>query len=68
MSRSWRVLAIGVKQRSFGFRMVCFETVLYHIEPLKGIKSTYKPIVYRMIRILKAMHVFELNLLDSEMR
>ena len=59
MSRSRRVLAIGGKQ-SFGLHMVCFET--------------YKPIVYRMTRILKAMHNFELNLfefkshLNSEMR
>ena len=68
MSRSRRLLAIGGKQGSFGFHMVCFETVLYHIEPLKGTKSTYMPIVYRMIRILQAMHVFELNLLNSEMR
>ena len=34
MSRSRRVLAIGGKQGSFGLRIVCFETVLYHVEPL----------------------------------
>ena len=74
MSKSRRVLAIGGKQRSFGLHMVCFEMVLYHSEPHYGIKSTYKPLVYRMTRILKAMHVFELNLfefkwhLNSEMR
>ena len=56
MSKSRRVLAIGGKQRSFGLHMVCFEMVLYHNEPHLGIKSTYKPIVYRM----KAVHVFKL--------
>ena len=34
---------------------------MYLIEPFYGIKSTYKPVVYIMIRTLKAMHVFELN-------
>ena len=62
MSKSRRVLAIGGKQRSSGLHMVCFEMVLYHNEPHEGMKSTYKPLVYRMTRILKAMHVFELNL------
>ena len=33
MSKSRRVLAIRVKQRSFGLHMVCFEMVLYHNEP-----------------------------------
>ena len=33
MSKSWRVLATGGKQRSFGLHMVCFQMVLYHNEP-----------------------------------
>ena len=60
MSKSRRVLAIGGKQRSFGLHIVCFEMVLYHNEPRKGIKSTYKSIVYRMTRILKAVNAFKL--------
>ena len=74
MSKSRRVLVIGGKQRSFGLHMVCFEMFLYHNEPHLGIKSTFKPLVYRLTRILKAKHVFELNLfefkshLNSEMR
>ena len=64
MSKSRRVLTIGGKQRSFGLHMVCFEMVLYHNEPHSGIKSKYKPLVYRMARILKAMHVFEMNLFE----
>ena len=64
MSKSRSVLATRGKQRSFGLHMVCFEMVLYHNEPHSGIKSTYKPKVYRMTRILKAMHVFELNLFE----
>ena len=74
MSKSRRVLAIGGKQRSFGLHMVCFEVDLHHNEPHKGIKSTYKTLVYRMTRIMKAMHVFELSLFEfkshliSEMR
>ena len=61
MSKSRRVLAMGGKQR---LHLVCFEMVLHHNEPHKGIKSTYKPLVYRMTRIMKAMHVFELNLFE----
>ena len=34
---------------------------MYLIEPFYGIKLIYKPIVYIMIRTLKAMHVFERN-------
>ena len=61
MSKSRKVLAIGGKQRSFGLPIVCFEMVLYHNEPHQRIKSTYRPIVYRMTRILKAVHVLKLN-------
>ena len=32
MSRSRRVLAIGGKQRIFGLDMVCFETILFHLD------------------------------------
>ena len=32
MYRSRRVLAIGGKQRIFGFDMVCIETILFHLE------------------------------------
>ena len=34
MSRSRRVLAIGGKQRIFGLDMVCFETILFHLDSL----------------------------------
>ena len=46
---------------NFGLHMVCVETICFLIEPLYGIKSTYRSIVYRMIRILKAINVFELH-------
>ena len=32
MSRSRRVLAIGGKQWIFGLDMVCFETILFHLD------------------------------------
>ena len=34
MSRSRRVLAIGGKQRILRLDMVCFETILFHLDSL----------------------------------
>ena len=64
MSRSRRVLAIGGKQRIFGLNMVCIETILFHLDSLRGLRTTYRSIVYRMMRTLKTLHVFELNLFE----
>ena len=64
MSRSLRLLAIGGKQRIFGLDMVCIETILFHLDSLWGIRTTYSSIVYRMMRTLKTIHVFEQNLLE----
>ena len=64
MSRSRRVLAIGGKQRIFGLDMVCMETILFHLDSLCGIRTTYRSIVYRMMITLKTIHLFELNLFE----
>ena len=74
MSRSRRVSAIGGKQRILGLDMVCIETILFHLDSLLGIRTTYRSIVYRMMITLKTIHRFELNLfefkshLNSEMQ
>ena len=74
MSRSRRVLAIGGKQRILRLDMVCIETILFHLDSLWGIRTTYRSIVYRMMITLKTIHLFELNLfevkshLNSEMQ
>ena len=64
MSRSWRVLAIGGKQRILGLDMVCIETILLYLDSFWGIRTTYRSIVYRMMRTLNTLHVFELNLFE----
>ena len=74
MSRSRRVLAIGGKQRILRLDMVCIETIVFHLDSLWGIRTTYRSIVYRMMITLKTIHLFELNLfefkshLNSEMQ
>ena len=64
MSRSRRVLAIGGKQMIFGLDMVCNETILFHLISL----LRDRPIVYRMMRTLKTIHVFELYLFQFKSR
>ena len=64
MSRSRRVLATGGKQTIFGLDMVCIKTILFHLDSLRGIRTTYGSIHYRLIRSLKAIHVFQLNLFE----
>ena len=74
MSRSRRMLATGGKQRVFGLDMVCIETILFHLDSLLGIRTTYRSIVYRIMITLKTIPLFELNLfelkshLNSEMQ
>ena len=64
MSRCRRVLATGGKQRILGLDMVCIETILFHLDSLGGIRTTYRSIVYRMMITLKTIYIFELNLLQ----
>ena len=64
MSRSRRVLATGGKQRILGLDMVCIETILFLLDSLGGIRTTYRSIVYRIMITLKTIHIFELNLLQ----
>ena len=64
MSRSRRVLAIGGKQRILRLDMVRIETILFHLDSLRGIRTTYRSKVYRMMITLKTIHLFELNLFE----
>ena len=66
MSRSRRVLATGGKQRILGLDMVCIETILFHLDSLWGIRTTYRSIVYRMMITLKTLHVLEFTLFEFE--
>ena len=66
MSRSRRVLAIGGIQRILRLDMVCIETILFHLDSLYWIRTTYRSIVYRMMITLKTIHLFEVNLFKSK--
>ena len=67
MSRSRRVLAIGGKQRILRLSMVRIETILFHLDSLLGIRTTYRSIVYRMMTTLKTIDLFELNLFEFKL-
>ena len=64
MSRSRRVLATGGKQRIFGLDMVRIETILFHLDSFRWIRTTYRSIVYRMMLTLKTLYVLENNLFE----